>query len=46
MGDDQMSSWPTQVTIQGQQGIQLHDETVLRTENGIRTRTLSTDVQD
>ena len=46
MGDDQMSSWPTQVTIQGQQSIELHDEAVLLTGSGSRTRRLSTDVQD
>ena len=46
MGDDQMSSWPTQVTIQGQQSIELHGEAVLLTGNGSRTRRLSTDVQD
>ena len=33
MVNDQMSSWPTQVTIQGQQSIELHDEAVLLTGN-------------
>ena len=46
IGDDQMGSWPTQVAIQGRQGIELHDEAVLPTESGGRTRRLSTDVQD
>ena len=46
MGDDQMISWPTQVTMQGQQSIELRDEASLRTESGSRTRRLPTDVQD
>ena len=46
MGDDQMSSGATQVTVQGQQSIELHEEAVLLTESGSRARKLSTDVQD
>ena len=45
-GANAMSSWPTQVTIQGQQGIELHDEAVLPTGSGRSTRRLSMDVQD
>ena len=45
-GDDQMSSWPTQVTKQGQQSIELHNEAARLTGNGSRTRRLSTKVQD
>ena len=45
-GDEKMSSWPTQVTVQGEQSIELHNQVVLLTGNGTRTRRLSTDVQD
>ena len=46
MGDDQLGSWPTQVTIQGQQSIELHDEAVLLTGRGSHTRRLPTDMHD
>ena len=46
MDDDQMSSWPTQITMQRQQSIELHGEAVLLTGNGSFTGRLSTDVQD
>ena len=46
MDDDQMGSWPTQVTLQGQQSIDVHDEALLLTGCGTRTRRLSTDVHD
>ena len=45
-GDNELSSWPTQVTIQGQQSIELHDEAVLLTGSGSRTRRLSRGVHD
>ena len=45
-GDNGLSGWPTQVTIEGQQSIELHDEAVLLTGSGSRTTRLSTDVHD
>ena len=45
-GDNEMSSWPTQVTIQGQQSFKLDDEAALLTGNSSHTRRQSTDVQD
>ena len=46
MGDDQMSSWLTQVTIQDEQSIELQGEAVLLAGGGSHTRRLSTDVHD
>ena len=46
MRDEQLSSWPTQVTRQGQQSFELHENAVLLTGSGSLTRRLSTDVQD
>ena len=44
-GDNDMSSRPTEVTIKGQQSIELHDEALLLTGSDSRTRTLPMDVQ-